>query len=406
MRVVGTPPRAARRLALTAAVLVAVGGACATRGLYVDPRAAVCAACDARAATLDVRLLLLGDGGAERSAQPVLELLESAAAERPDRSVAVFLGDNVYPAGVPAPKEARHEERARAERILRQQVSAVRTAGARAIFLPGNHDWNRGRAGGLERVLAQQRWFDTLGDPDVAWLPRDGCPGPAVRDLGTSVRLVLLDTQWLLTGEGRRKSTHGCAWGRPGDRRSYAAPVAAVQVYRALEQVVAGAGERLVVVAAHHPTRSFGSHGGRLSARSWWFPLTRAAPWAWLPLPLLYPAVRYGIARPGQDLGARAYAAMSRRLEAAYRLAPRPPLVAAAGHDHALEVLRSADAKVLQIVSGAAAEAAPVGRGSGTLFKHGARGLVVLDAYADGTADVRVLEPGAPRRPFLLRLRR
>src|SRR5439155_122236 len=88
--------------------------------------------------------------------------------------------------------------------------------------------WRRGRAGGA-----------------LALLPAGGCPGPAVVDVGQVVRLVALDTQWWLQ-EGPKPAgpTSSC----PASSES--------AVIDSVRAALRTAGQRVVVVVAHHPPAS------------------------------------------------------------------------------------------------------------------------------------------------------
>ena len=378
-----------------------VAAACTGHGLYVRPGLETCGACGASSARLDTRVVLIGDTGEGDPENPVLTLLEAVAAEAADRTLVVFLGDNVYPQGVPAEAEDDVEqERAQAEAILRLWLEPVEAAGAETVFLPGNHDWRRGRAGGMARLLEQERWLaDNAGRPEaVRMLPGDACPGPVILDRGDSVRVVVADSQWLLGQDKPRGES--CRWGVPGAMRDLEEASSADPAdgratngdfYAALEAAVSGAGNRQVLYAAHHPLQTEGPHGGYFSGRDMFFPLTHLRGWLYLPIPLLYPIARYGVTRHPQDVGNASYATMIEATEAALSAAPRP-VITAAGHEHVLQVFRRPDGSVY-VVSGAGAKRDGVGKSEETLFKHGAIGLMAVDYFSDGRVLLRVLEP-------------
>jgi hypothetical protein len=72
------------------------------------------------------RLVLVGDGGEPGRDDPTLALLGKWGDAHPARTAVVFLGDNLYPAGLPFQGNGR----ARGEAILLQQIRAAR---ARAV---------------------------------------------------------------------------------------------------------------------------------------------------------------------------------------------------------------------------------------------------------------------------------
>jgi hypothetical protein len=204
-------------------------------------------------------------------------------------------------------------------------------------------------------------------------------------DIGTRLRLILLDTQWWL---------HRGA--KPRDPDSSCGADSEQEIVDSLRAALTGADGRLVVMAEHHPLRSGGEHGGHFDLKYHLFPLTAIKPWLWIPLPLigsLYPAARQqGIS--SQDIPSRAY----QRLIAAFRraMAAAPPALYAAGHDHNLQVLSGGLAR-RELVSGAgiyghSGKAVPLG---GTLFARRASGFARLDVPKAGRARLAVLEVDA-----------
>ena len=114
-------------------------------------------------------LFLIGDAGKPaKGGEPVLIALRAQLEGAGGRATVVFLGDNLYPEGLPAPN---HPERAEMERRLDDQVEAVKDAAARVVFIPGNHDWARGKPGGWEAVRRQERRIEERGGPTVVHRP-------------------------------------------------------------------------------------------------------------------------------------------------------------------------------------------------------------------------------------------
>jgi hypothetical protein len=314
------PPRHPRRTALPLAA-AAAATACAGHALLATPPAE-----PPPPEAIETTVFLIGDAGApDPGGDRVLTALAAQVGRAAGEPLVVFLGDNVYPRGVP---DSGAPERAEAERRLAAQT-AVLAGGAgraRAVFLSGNHDWNRGADDGWDRVRNQEQLLARLAPPPAArWLPSGGCPGPAVLEVGARLRLVALDTQWWLH-EGPRPESD-CPAGTTGAATA------------ALRAALAQAGGRHVIVAGHHPLASGGVHGGHFSWRQHVFPLRELRSWLWLPLPLVgsaYPLARMSGISP-QDLSSGRNEAMRDSLAAAF--AAGPPLVYAAGHEHALQVM-------------------------------------------------------------------
>jgi hypothetical protein len=375
------------RRSLGIATLLLAPGLTATAG---QPAAAPPARPDPDAVLL--ALFLIGDAGhpAERD-EPVLTNLRRDLARAGPQALVAFLGDNLYPAGLPAPG---HRDRAKLEKRLDAQVDAVLGTGARAVFIPGNHDWQRGGKDGWESVKRQGRYVDARGGPAVTFAPSGGCPGPEIVDEpGGRLRLVALDTQWWLHGHARPEHPDsGCE----ADSEA--------EVLAALGAALSGAGERDVVVLAHHPLASGGPHGGHFTLRQHLFPLSDVKDGLWLPLPLvgsLYPLAR-GKGVSAQDQPSREYRHMRDSLAGAMR--ERRPLAWAGGHEHVLQVIESARwGRVLVSGAGIYDHASPVALVPGSLYRASRAGYMRIDFLADGTRRLGVIEvakDGSSREGF------
>lgn len=270
---------------------------------------------------IETTLFLIGDAGEpdprEVGGGAPLDSLAVHAAEAPERTVIVFLGDNVYPDGIP---EEGRAEWADARRRLEAQVRAV-PRGARGIFVPGNHDWAHEEAYGLYSIRLQERMIGALAaGRDVRMLPGNGCPGPVPVDIGR-LRLIALDTQWWLHEYIVSDTAARCA-------TTMGAVTAELR-----RQVRAPGETRVVVVAAHHPLMTGGEHGGYCGITG---PFRR-------------------FAGRSQDVMSTKNRRMRDSLEAAFLA--NPPLVYAAGHDHSLQVLHGGRSVKRILVSGAGSAA-------------------------------------------------
>ena len=339
-------------------------------------------------AEVETVLFLLGDAGApDPAGEPVLQALEREIARNPDRSIVVFLGDNVYPRGVPG---AGSPDRAEAERRLLAQIQAASNA-SRTIFIPGNHDWEEGGKGGWEAIRREEALVAGRGSPRLAYLPRGGCPGPEILDIGASLRLVALDTQWWLHRGPKPGPGSGCA----SDTEQ--------AISASLDAALAGAGGRRVAVVAHHPLLSGGEHGGTFAWTSHLFPLRGLAGWLWVPLPIVgsaYPLARQrGVS--SQDLSSPEYARMVKALRTC--LARRPPVLYASGHEHNLQVLdgRTGGGPSYLLVSGAGifGGTTPLARLGETLHASAEAGFQRVEMMTGGRVRLTVFTVGRDGQP-------
>jgi hypothetical protein len=275
---------------------------------------------------IETTLFLIGDAGEPdpRAIGAPLESLTVQASVAPQRSIVLYLGDNIYPEGIPEDGAAEFRD---ARRRLAAQVLAV-PPGARGFFLPGNHDWAQEQAYGLyalrnqERLIASlARGIDGASPRDVRMVPGNGCPGPTVVDAGR-LRLIMLDTQWWLHPYIVRDSASKC--------RNSMGEV--TQELRRQVKVSSNVKDPVVVVAGHHPLMTGGEHGGYCSITG--------------------PFRRLGVR--SQDILSNKNKRMRDSIELAIRDAQ--PLIYAAGHDHNLQVLRGTQSVKYMLVSGAGSE--------------------------------------------------
>ena len=187
------------------------------------------------------RVVLIGEAGdPARENRAVLVELERWTGAHPDRTVTLFLDDNVYAKGFESADDAR------AQAILQAQLAAAR---GHACVIPGNHDWGHTDGMRQERILARQAFVDAADD--ATYLPRDGCLGPETTALLPDAALprplvlVAVGTTWLLEPM-RRPSCSNVHY----------------EVMPALEAQLNSHSQAWVIVAGHHPIVTAGPHGG------------------------------------------------------------------------------------------------------------------------------------------------
>jgi len=334
--------------------------------------------------SIELAIFLIGDAGSKAyHGEPVLkELALQSDSLRPVPQFVVFLGDNVYPRGVPP---LGHPNRDDAERKIAAQVLAIRQGSAQGILIPGNHDWDRQGLDGWASILRQDTLVRKFGGQDVRLAPAGGCPGPVVADIGAQVRLIAMDTQWWLHNDVKPYGDSSPCTTRTND-----------EVVDSLVGALRDKGDRHAIVLTHHPMRSGGIHGGSFTVMDHIFPLRNFKRWLWVPLPLIgsiYPFARQmGISN--QDVNGAKYRQMREAFERAFRR--YPPLVIASGHDHDLQVIRGGTPRITnaayQLVSGAGilGHASVVRDIEGSLFQREAAGFMRLDVTRGGRVRLSV----------------
>jgi hypothetical protein len=268
-------------------------------------------------ADIETSVFLIGDAGEPdpRERSKVLDSLAAQASVTPQKSLIIFLGDNVYPDGIPEEGQAAFAD---ARRRLAVQVNSV-PANVKTIFVPGNHDWAGSGPFGLYSVRLQEGLIKSIGrGKDVSMLPGNGCPGPVSLDFGR-LRFIALDTQWWLHSYIVADDNSKCSTD-PG------------AVTAALRQQVNVPDGRIVLVGAHHPLMTGGEHGGYCGVTG---PFRR-------------------LAGHSQDILSGLNRVMRDSIETAF--ATKPPLVYAAGHEHNIQVLRGTREVQYLLISGAGSD--------------------------------------------------
>lgn len=318
------------------------------------------------------RIFLVGDAGEFTNGKhPVCDWLKTHVNWNDTSNMLVYLGDNIYPAGLPNPGEKSYD---RSVKLFDYQVSVVKDKQARAIFIPGNHDWKKGKPDGWEQVKNAGRYIESLQLSNVDVLPKNGCAGPEEVLVGDKAVLVCMDSQWWLH-----------PFEKPGIESECGAKTED-EVIAALQEIIAKYPDRLIILAMHHPFHSNSIHGGYYTWKQHLFPLTDANPDLYIPLPVigsLYPFSRQWFGNV-QDLNHPLYKNMIARIEAITKR--HPNVVQVAGHDHTLQFIKQ-DSSCF-IVSATGSKSNRVKAGRDVLFSSKKNGFAVIEILSDRSTRV------------------
>ncbi|MCB0486537.1 MAG: metallophosphoesterase, partial [Flavobacteriaceae bacterium] len=99
---------------------------------------------------------LIGDAGnaSMNSSTQALKMLEEALKKDSKNTTVLFLGDNLYPNGLPKKESPKREL---AEHRLQVQINSVKNSKGNTIFISGNHDWY---SNGIKGVKRQQEFIE------------------------------------------------------------------------------------------------------------------------------------------------------------------------------------------------------------------------------------------------------
>jgi len=327
-------------------------------------------------------MYLIGDAGIAKSSplEPSLELLQKKLEQADsDKSAVVFLGDNIYPNGLHAEG---HEMRKQDESYIDAQLSIVENYDGRVVFIPGNHDWNKGSEGGDVFIDRQAKYVKRMLDNSDAFLPKAGCPGPIEIQLSKDLTWIILDTQWWFQFHSAENSV------------SSDCPISEKDIFlEALEKVVERNSDKQIIISGHHPLYSNGTHGGYFPFRDHIFPLTHVNEYLYIPLPVLgsvYPLYR-GLHGNVQDLTHERYSKLIEGLTTIFR--EYPDLIYTSGHEHSLQYQKH-DA-VHYIVSGSGSKRSFLWNNDDLIYGRASKGFAVLKKYPSGEVWLEFYTPSA-----------
>ena len=313
------------------------------------------------------RIILVGDAGKQAGeVQPELELIKKLFT-LDKKTTVIFLGDNIYPQGLPSIYASNYLEK---KQILDSQVNIVQGTEARAFVMAGNHDWMQGRPGGWQQVLNQYRYINSLGRDNVIYTPADVCPGPEEIPLSNKITLVTIDSQWWLHRFEKPGVTYGCDIQTEDD------------LIEELQDIVDRNEDKLLIFASHHPFITYGRHGGYFSIKQHVFPFTDINPKLYIPLPVLgsiYPISR-GVFGDIQDVKHPINRHFTSTIDSI--LKEHPYCIRVSGHEHNLQFIKRDDQ--FYVVSGSGSKTTDITQGEDLVFGSAQTGFGVIDVIKNG----------------------
>lgn len=325
------------------------------------------------------RLFLIGDAGELKSGrQPLLDWLSKNVDWNDEKNIALYLGDNIYPDGLPAEGDPQYPS---TKKVVDYEINLVKGKKGRAFFVPGNHDWKGGKMGGWERVMNQVNYINSLQAQNIQAWPLNGCPGPVPVELSDKVVLVMMDTQWFL-------HVHD----KPGPESSCTSRT--IDEFTAqLREIVNTHQNQLLILVMHHPLYTYGIHGGAYGLRQHIFPFAEAIKGLYIPLPVLgsvYPLAR-GLFGSLQDTYHPLYRSMINNIEEVLKEHPNP--VAVAGHEHSLQLIIKDS--IPYIVSGSAAKLTRLRKGKNSVFSVLTYGFSIIEIRKSGKVEIKFFTLGS-----------
>lgn len=318
-------------------------------------------------------LFLIGDAGKNTPGQAaVMQQVKQELAAAQANTGVLFLGDNIYPQGMP---EIGDEDRKQAEDAIMPQIELARLSKGQAIFIPGNHDWAQGRKYGLLNLARQEEFIEDHLDSLDIFLPSNGCPGPVEVSLSEEITLIIIDTQWFLH-----------RWDKPDEESGGCETGNSLEVLQMLDNMIARNSHKKVIVASHHPMYTYGSHGGYTKTKAHFLPPILGS---------LHPIYRKFFGSVQDNTHPR-YKAMRNAMVSIFEKYSN--IIHVAGHEHSMQY--SYKDSTHYIVSGAGAKQTFVRKKGYAEFAEMAYGYARLDFYQNGVVklNIRTIDEATTQR--------
>lgn len=323
---------------------------------------------------------LIGDAGNWDGTETpeVFSLLKDRLSQADSSSTLLFLGDNVYPCGLPRFDDPDY---ATAKARLEKQLALSKGFKGKTIFIPGNHDYYKG----IEGVKDQAKLVNEYLKDKKGFLPRKGC-GIDHIDINESTAMIVVDSQWFLED-----------WDRHPTINEDCDIKTRELFYDELENKLNDYQNKTVILAMHHPLMSNGAHGGEFSARKHLFPFK-----AKIPLPIVGTIINVLRKTSGlspQDLQNKKYNAFVKRVKTLIQ--GKGNIIVVSGHDHNLQYIDSEGIRQVISGSGSKQEAArAINKRDFSFAGHGFAEIKVLDNGAAGISYFSPKSPNAPKPMF------
>ena len=321
----------------------------------------------------ETNIFLIGDAG--EPTFPVdenLSFLSEQLANASENDLLFFLGDNIYPKGLP---DEDHSDRKIMEKKLNAQLDVIKGFKGKGFIIPGNHDWAQGRKQGWRNVLNQEGYVKKYVGKEGVFLPTGGCPGPIEMPVNETLTVIVIDYQFLFHN-----------WDKPDDE-SGCGVTSATEILLQLDDIVERNKDKHLMVITHHPFYTYGVHGGTSTFKDHIFPLTQAKKNLYIPLPVIgsiYPIYRKYFGNIQDITHPKVKAVRKRVIEI---LNKSKDVVYASGHEHSLEYIQRSDMHF--IVSGSGSKITPVKQGKYTQFSKATRGFAAVKFKDEGNASLK-----------------
>ncbi len=304
------------------------------------------------------QLVLLGNLNHLSADAPILDSLDAFLKKQQSITNVLFSGDFIDDNGIG--ESANAEDLAKLERLLK-----LGDEHTHLYFLPGDREWDNGGKKGMKKVKALEDYFKENGKERHHFLAEDACPGPEIIDVGSSIRIIALNTHWFVHKHKKPVEEHGDC-----DQLNEA------DLWEAIEDEIKTFENRQVIIAGHHPVISYGGYAGYRQFKRY----------------LLPPFIGSFIGAYHQNIGTtkdlahekmKAYGDQMRNLLSRY-----PGIIYTSGHEYDRQINYAWEN--YHINSGALVKSKDIGLGKFSFYREDGLGFSMIRIFENGAVDVQV----------------
>jgi predicted MPP superfamily phosphohydrolase len=271
---------------------------------------------------LGTNIYLLGDAGYLKNGNTseAINALNEQIKNSKKEDVLLFLGDNIYPKGMPKSKQDANREKA--ELSLQAQLKVAKNFKGKVIFIPGNHDWYSG----VDGLREQEKMVDNVLGKN-SFQPEDGCP-LASYEISDSIIIIAVDSEWYITDWDKHPKIN--------DNCEIKTRLKFMEEFKSLVNKNQG---KTIILAIHHPLESNGNHGGQYAFNQYGLPI--------LNIPIN--VIRRTSGAAASDLNFPLYRELSNKITTILQ-EYKENVIVVSGHEHNLQYLIHKN--IPQIISG------------------------------------------------------
>ncbi|WP_439128423.1 metallophosphoesterase [Polaribacter sp.] len=299
---------------------------------------------------------LIGDAGNSELGKKdsAISYLEQEIKKAKKNSTLIFLGDNVYPRGIPKESSKKYEL---AKHRLEVQTDLGKKFPGKTLFIPGNHDWYSG----LEGLRRQEKLVDKALGKNT-FQPERGCPLEKI-EVNDAINIIVVDSHWYVTN-----------WDKHPGINDHCAIKTRAKFFDELKGMIKKSQGKTTLIALHHPMFTNGPHGGYYSFKS-----------HMKPLPIFGSTLNILRKTSGVTNTDQQNTKYNELRKHVITLAQQnEKIIFVSGHEHSLQYI--VQDNIPQIVSGSGSKLTATKNVNGGIFSYGTQGFARLDIYTDGAA--------------------